>query len=104
MLKFDTELGQVLEHAYPPGLLHPTEEKTITSLAFPESNSLSTAEGQLQYTFRLRGFSSLPLGAISTSEQSFTFGYTLFTQRKDPKSSRGYTQRSLVIISDLYFV
>lgn len=93
-----------MEHVYPRGILHSTEEKTITSLAFPESNSLSMNEGNLLYTFRLRHFNKLPLSAISPQEHSFSFGFTLFNQRRDSASSRGYTQRSIVIVTDLYFV
>eukprot|EP00347_Sterkiella_histriomuscorum_P000425 403375913 len=104
ILKFDTEQGQILEHAYPPNHLHPSEEQNIARLAFPESNSLAMNEGNLLYTFRLRHFNKLPLNAISPQEHQFSFGFTLFNQHKDSKSSRGYTQRSIVIVSDLYFV
>ena len=92
-----------MEHVYPPGSLNSREEKDITSLAFPESNSLN-CEGDLRFTFRLRHFSKLPLMAISANEHNFSFGFTLFSQKKDAKSARGFIQRSIAIISDLYFV
>jgi len=91
-----------MESVYPPNTLHQKEEKDITSLAFPESNSLN-CEGDLKFTFRLRHFSSLPLMAIAPSEQHFSFGFTLFNQRRDQKVARGFTQRSIAIITDLYF-
>ncbi len=42
VLKFDLEKGSVVEHLYPPlaDVMHAREEKDLTSLAFPESNSL----------------------------------------------------------------
>ncbi len=76
------------------------EAKDLTSLAFPESHGLSTDDGSLYYTFRLRHFSKLSLNA--TSEHTYSFGYTLFTQLKDPQSKRGYTQRAVVILSDMH--
>ncbi len=103
LLKFDTELGQVMEMAYPQKSLHPLEEKDITCLAFPESNSLQ-CEGSLEYTFRIRHYTKLPLGAISPSEHNFSFGFTIFNQRKDSRVTRGFSQRSIVIVSDLYFI
>jgi hypothetical protein len=36
------------------------------------------------------------------SDHSFSFGYTLFSQRKDPSSKRGFTQRAVVLISDMH--
>jgi hypothetical protein len=56
----------------------------------------------LKFAFRLRHFSTLPLMAISPSEQHFSFGFTLFSQKKDSKVARGFIQRSIVIITDLY--
>ena len=63
ILKFDLEKGSVIEHIYPPvvDVLHEREEKDLTSLAFPESNSLQQGDGTLYYTFRLRHYSPLPL-------------------------------------------
>ncbi|TNV84983.1 hypothetical protein FGO68_gene2012 [Halteria grandinella] len=102
VLKFDIEIGSVIDSIYPPNILHPREEKDLTSLAFPESNSLQQTEGVLQYTFRLRHFSKLSLNATAPSEHGFSFGYTLFSQQRDPSSKRGFTQRAVVIISDMH--
>lgn len=104
VLKFDIEVGAVMEHCFPPAaqVMHPKEEKDLTSLAFPDSNSLQSSEGTLQYSFRLRHFSKLGLNAMSAGEHSFSFGYTLFSQKKDPTSKRGFTQRAVVLISDMH--
>lgn len=42
VLKFDIEVGAVLEHCYPPAdeVMNPREAKDLASLAFPDSNSL----------------------------------------------------------------
>lgn len=102
LLKFDHDKGQVMEHVYPPSSLHEKEESDITNLAFPESNSLN-CEGDLKFAFRLRHHSTLPLTSIAPCEQHFSFGFTLFSQRKDTTMARGYIQRSLAIVTDLYF-
>lgn len=91
-----------MEECYPRKAINAKEEKDITSLAFPESNSLN-CEGDLRFTFRLRHSSKVPLFSVSPSEHTFSYGFTIFKQRKDHKVARGYTQRSIVIITDLYF-
>jgi len=109
--KFDLELGQVMEACYPDDALHAVEKKDITSLAFPESNSIS-GEATHRYTFRLRhckrfaldpSDSKLPLSAVAATEHSFSYGFTVFSQKKDPQNPRGFSQRSIVVITDLYF-
>jgi hypothetical protein len=48
----------------------------------------------------LRHLSKLPLVAISAN--TYSFGYVMFSQKKDAQSNRGYTQRAVVIVSDMH--
>jgi hypothetical protein len=77
--------------------MHEKELKDLVSLGFPESHSLQTGDGTLYYTFRLRHFSPLPLN--NCPQGGFHMCYTLFSQQRDPRSKRGYTQRAVCIVS-----
>jgi len=79
-----------MEECYPKKAISAKEEKDITSLAFPESNSLN-CEGDLRFTFRLRHSSKTPLFSVSPSEHQFSYGFSIFKQRRDPLVARGYT-------------
>ena len=50
---------------------------------------------------QMRGASIRNLGSSSFG---YSFGYSLFLKRQDPKSARGWTQQSFVIISELNLV
>jgi hypothetical protein len=59
--------------------------------SFPDSNSINDYENSYKYTFRyliyhLRMYNEL-------------YGYTCFKQKKDPNNRRGFSQKSLVILS-----
>lgn len=45
LVKFDIEIGQILEWCQPQNYLTAEEEKNISSLAFPDSNSFAQNEG-----------------------------------------------------------
>ena len=72
-----------MEAAYPPQYQQAKEAKDITSLAFPESNSLQQSEGSVHYTFKVRHHSTLALQAMSAQEHLYSFGFTLFNQQRD---------------------
>ena len=100
LLRFDLEQGAVVDALYPAGVLHDREEKDLMALGFPESHQLQHGEGSLHYSFRLRHHSKLPL--VATSANTYSFGYAMFSQKKDAQSKRGYTQRAVVIVSDMH--
>jgi len=52
-VKFDIDQGNVVEMIYPSDLLSKAEQKTLSLLSFPDSNSFS-AEGALKFVFRLK--------------------------------------------------
>jgi len=52
-VKFDIDQGNVVEAVYPSDLLSKAEQKTLSLLSFPDSNSFS-AEGALKFVFRLK--------------------------------------------------
>ncbi len=54
IIRFDVELGQVLEDVYPSGFLNMIEEKAVLNMALPESNSFHKDEGDHFFLFRLR--------------------------------------------------
>lgn len=97
IVKFDIDQGNVLEAIYPEDILNPPERRTLSFLAFPDSNSFS-AEGALKYIFKFQR------GVENSAESDTLFGYTYFQQRKDPSNPRGFSQKSLVILSALPFV
>lgn len=46
---------------------------------------------------------NIPLKCISISDQNFYYCYALFLQRKNKNYKRGYMQKSIVIVSELYY-
>jgi len=52
-VKFDIDRGNVVEGIYPSEILSKTEQKTLSLLSFPDSNSFSS-EGSMKFVFRLK--------------------------------------------------
>ena len=97
VVKFDLDEGQIIESIFPSDSLSQKEQKLLSLLSFPDSNSLSSAEGTLTYAIRLkreRNIKDAVPGAL------FSFGYVYFLQKKDEKISRGYFQKSIVLVSN----
>ena len=97
VVKFDLDEGQIIESIFPSDSLSQKEQKLLSLLSFPDSNSLSSAEGTLTYAIRLkreRNIKDACPGAL------FSFGYVYFLQKKDEKISRGYFQKSIVLVSN----
>ncbi|OQS00015.1 hypothetical protein THRCLA_06303 [Thraustotheca clavata] len=88
---FDIDVGQTLEMVYPlEANLSPEAKQSIAYLALPHSNRHE--EGDTQFTFRFRHASS------------FLYGFVLFRQRKDETRTRGYFQKSIVIVTTTPFI
>ena len=111
VVKFDIDQGNVVEAIYPTDVLTKPEQKTLSLLSFPDSNAFS-AEGTLKYVFRFKRGISIYLMTIShlnldlaQNDGSFAslFGYVHFIQKKDPSNPRGFSQKSIVILSALPF-
>lgn len=87
VVAFDLELGQKLEHTFPPTSFTEEETMNICFSSFPDSPQL----GDTTFEFRHR---------ISTESKSTHFyGYVFFRQEKDQSIHRGYLQKSVVLIS-----
>lgn len=90
MVQFDVDIGPDLKLIAPRVKFSETDFHTICFSCLPEKTPI---EGELRegHVFR-----------YEDAEGTTLFGYTLFSQKKDPQSPRGYTQESLVIISPHY--
>jgi hypothetical protein len=90
VVQFDVDIGPDLKLIAPRVKFSEQDFHTICFSCLPEKTPV---EGELRegHVFR-----------YDDAEGTTLFGYTLFSQRKDPESPRGYTQESLVIISEHY--
>lgn len=53
ILKFDDDIGQIAEQVWPLDSLDKNTIKQISSLGFPETNSIKN-EGEIEYVFKVR--------------------------------------------------
>ncbi|KAL4443165.1 hypothetical protein ABPG74_002232 [Tetrahymena malaccensis] len=97
IVEFDVDLGQVVKHLYPQDCLNQNEQKAISHMSFPDSNSFTKAEGSSQYIFRVKR-------QVKDIENRFCFGFTYFQQKKDSAIQRGYKQQSVVIFTNYPFI
>ena len=103
VVKFDHELGMIVEKTAPTSALTEQETKSVAMLSFPESNC-SEAEWEHAFFYRFRrSTETSPTDPSEWSVQEFLFGYAYYIQRKDSTHPRGYTQKSFVIITPFYF-
>src|SRR5260221_7735018 len=72
--KFDLDDGQTIESIYPPDSLNKNEQKMLSLLSFPDSNSFSSSEGNLRYIFRMKRDKMLN-GKLLQLEYPFAFGF-----------------------------
>eukprot|EP01084_Bolivina_argentea_P168840 292720_1 len=103
VVAFDITNGHMIEHAVKAGGDSGVPDEEIQRLrmqAMPDCNT--TQLGDSFYCFRSRRKPELELG--SPLEQAYDFGYALFRQEKDTHYSRGYLQKSVVIVTQLPFV
>lgn len=104
IVNFDLLIGQTLELCVPDHTLSKDEMVNVANLAFPDSHS--GVFGDASFVFRFRSQQS---SSNSNSSQngrrdpnySFYFGWTYFRQKKDATISRGYFQKSVVLITHL---
>lgn len=97
VVTFDEDLGQKLELQFPP-LLSENEQRAVAFLSFPDSNSFN-AVGDLIYLFRMRKDSPIPLASSPALEHTFYYGFVFFRQCRDASKSRGYFQKSVVVLT-----
>ncbi|XP_075245764.1 protein DENND6A-like isoform X2 [Convolutriloba macropyga] len=117
VVTFDVELGQTIEHIYPPHIsLEGRERSNVCFLSFPDSNS--GCMGDTVYSFRIRHTSKhmrtltnaqkhhFNVYAINKYQgfQDYLYGAVHFRQLKDTSIKRGYFQKSVVVLSPLPFV
>jgi hypothetical protein len=98
VVNFDLEYGQKLETMVPKLDFHDKEISNLCFLSFPET---SVDVGDTIYTFRLRRYVEPSPNAKKKKklENQYLFGFVLFRQQKDPSISRGYLQKSVVLVS-----
>ncbi len=96
---FDLDVGQVIEQIYPQDIHLSKETKhKISSLALPHTNK--HIEGDTQFCFRYRISTELTLEQHNYSQQQYQYGFVLFRQRKDVSCTRGFFQKSLVLLTN----
>ena len=112
-LKFDLQIGAIIDSCYPHDCLNDREKLEICNLAFPESSGAVAGtkeqDSDMYFTFRMRqrdarnpnGQSIRNMGSAAFG---YSYGYALFQKRRDSTSSRGWTQHSYVILSELHLV
>ena len=86
---FDLEEGQVIRDHYPPAFLPSTALKQLASMAFPDTCNFPS-EGELFYFFKL-----------SDQNGPEIYCFSSFVQRKDSTNERGYSQSSIVLVSQI---
>ncbi|KAJ3441028.1 hypothetical protein M0812_13031 [Anaeramoeba flamelloides] len=90
VITFDNTTGPNLTTLYPDNVtLTKKAQHNICFYSFPDSNSLPTSDHI--YTF-----------ILETSSRTL-YGYVFFRSKKDPNNSRGYTQRSIVLLTRFAF-
>ncbi|XP_016998278.2 protein DENND6B isoform X2 [Drosophila takahashii] len=110
VVTFDLNLGQALEHVYPPEFMPSDQEvSNICYMAFPDSNS--GCMGDTKFHMRLRCTTrpeSLPgynaeCSPALRQDASHYWGFVYFRQKRDANLPRGYFQKSFIIITRLPF-
>ncbi|KAF9065860.1 hypothetical protein BDP27DRAFT_1228430 [Rhodocollybia butyracea] len=98
VVNFNIDEGPVVDGVWPPLVLFPKESENIAFGAFPDS--LQFDEGSQIHSFRIRGEKiSVSSEKRPASIDGFIYGFSHFTQKRDPTSKRGYEQRSVVILT-----
>lgn len=86
-IRFDLTLGQVVDYVTPRGALTPSEEKEVSYLGFPDSNTF--VKNDCIYAIRM---------------ENGLNGCVYFRQKRDPTVPRGVVQHSLVLLSVYPFI
>ncbi|XP_017029228.1 protein DENND6B [Drosophila kikkawai] len=113
VVTFDLNLGQALEHVYPPTFMPSDQEvSNICYMAFPDSNSGCMGDTKFHMRFRctkattrqdtLQNYNAECPPALR-QDGSHYWGFVYFRQKRDPNLPRGYFQKSFIIITRLPF-
>ena len=92
VINFDLEFGQKLTHMYPKIPLLDSEITNLCFLSFPETTTLEDKD--TIYSFRMPRH-----GPVENKRKKFFYGCVLFRQRRDETISRGYLQKSVLLLS-----
>ncbi|KAF4706363.1 Protein dennd6a, partial [Perkinsus olseni] len=105
-MRLDSSNGGFTCIRYPVGALSPRDAKTLSFLAFPDSNltRADTEDISCLYSFRFRCqdpvMSDDFFEAGSTSDKSrYLFATCLFRQHRDEDNPRGFYQKTIAVIS-----
>ncbi|XP_020807456.1 protein DENND6B [Drosophila serrata] len=112
VVTFDLNLGQALEHVYPPVFMPSDQEvSNICYMAFPDSNSGCMGDTKFHMRFRctkatrqdsLQNYNAECPPALR-QDASHYWGFVYFRQKRDANLPRGYFQKSFIIITRLPF-
>lgn len=97
-VKFDIDEGQITEFVCPKESLTENESRVLSSSSFPDSNSFQKDEGGLRFIITLKKDKKDELN------QDFYYGFVYFQQNKDIGNSRGFSQRSIVVLTTYPFL
>ncbi|KAH7912796.1 hypothetical protein BJ138DRAFT_1134514 [Hygrophoropsis aurantiaca] len=108
IVNFDLDLGPVVQDICPPLWLSQQEKENIAFSSFPDS--LQFEQGTEVHSFRIRDTqASSQTSLVKQNEErprsnhGYIYGFSHFSQRKDPTSRRGYQQSSIVILTHLQY-
>ncbi|KAF5392310.1 hypothetical protein D9757_001611 [Collybiopsis confluens] len=91
VVTFDIDQGPVVDGIFPPLVLFPKELENVAFSAFPDS--LQFDQGSQVHSFRIRGEKiGVSSGKRPANADEFIYGFSHFTQKRDPTSKRGYEQ------------
>ncbi|EER17843.1 hypothetical protein Pmar_PMAR023773 [Perkinsus marinus ATCC 50983] len=103
---FDLEVGQAMECMYPAEALSSRDAKTLSFLAFPDSNLTRAGTDDISclYSVRFRCQDRVVsddfYDANATSDRSrYLFATCLFRQHRDEDNPRGFYQKTIAVVS-----
>mmetsp|Transcript_7473 Transcript_7473/g.11073 ORF Transcript_7473/g.11073 Transcript_7473/m.11073 type:complete len:646 (+) Transcript_7473:2876-4813(+) len=98
VVTFDMEIGQKLERLFPDcyrDKLSTLNIKELTYLSFPDSNATNIkTNGSMYYLFKMK---------LDSKGDKF-YGHVFYTQKEDKSISRGYSMKSVVILTKYPFL
>ncbi|THH33219.1 hypothetical protein EUX98_g952 [Antrodiella citrinella] len=102
IVNFDLEYGPKITKMFPPLNLSPAEAENIAFSSFPDAPQIEL--GSQMHSFRVRPHDPTEDKLVRNEDRpatqdGFMYGFSHFTQRRDPSSKRGYQQSSLVILT-----
>eukprot|EP00164_Ancoracysta_twista_P005295 GFYU01007249.1.p1 GENE.GFYU01007249.1~~GFYU01007249.1.p1 ORF type:complete len:759 (+),score=92.09 GFYU01007249.1:60-2336(+) len=98
VVTFDLEIGQTMELCYPDNPLAADEMVNICFSAMPDSNS--SYIGDMTFYFRTKRATAVD----DRTPDRFLYGYVHFRQHRDETISRGFFQKSVILLSPHPFI